>query len=137
MPSARRADFGAAIASLRGSGLGRLRTLRLAPERIDAQLVTADGRLRSVQVVPGGKRSNLSTSAPGFPTTATMSLGAINRGAPQRLARSAARRAGRPVSAIDYLVLVDIVGTASWVVYLKDGRSYLADAAGRIQRRTS
>ena len=49
----RKANFAAALAKLRGSEL-RLTHLRLAPERIDAQLLTRAGNLRSMQVQPGG-----------------------------------------------------------------------------------
>ena len=54
----RRDHFAAALAKLSGSEL-RLTHLRLAPERIDAQLLTRGGALRSVQVKPGGESEQL------------------------------------------------------------------------------
>ena len=41
---------------------GRLTNLRVAPDRIDATTVTKDGRLRLLQVVPGGALNVLQTT---------------------------------------------------------------------------
>ena len=131
----RPAAFGGAVTRLRRSGLGRLRSLIVRPARIDAQLVTRDGRLRSVQVVPGGRLTTLSTSPPGFSTGRTLSLSAIDRGAPQRLARSAAGRARTSTGAVEYLVLFDFGGQPGWVVYLRGGRGFRADRSGRVVQR--
>ena len=51
---------------LRTGGYGRLGNLRVAPERIDATLVTKDGRLRQVQIVPGGAVRVIGTTGAGF-----------------------------------------------------------------------
>ena len=45
-----RRNFSRAMARLRTSGLGRMRTMSVRPERIDAQLLTKGGSLRSVQI---------------------------------------------------------------------------------------
>ena len=127
----RPAAFGDAVDGLRGAGLGRLRVLRLSPERIDAQLVTRTGRLRTVQVLPGGARRTLSTSGPGFSTGRTISLAAIDRRAPLRIVRSAAGRARTTPGAVDYLVLLDIAGVPTWVVHLRGGKGFVADRRGR------
>ena len=131
----RPAAFGGAVTRLRRSGLGRLRNFVVRPARIDAQLVTRDGRLRSVQVVPGGRLTTLSTSPPGFSTGRTLSLSAIDRNAPQRLARSAAGRARTSTGAVEYLVLFDFGGHPGWVVYLRGGRGFRADRTGRVEQR--
>lgn len=123
--------FGRAVTRLRRSGLGRLRNLRVSPARIDAQLVTSSGRLRSVEIVPGGKLTTLSTSSTGFGSSRTLSLAAIDRKAPQRLARSAAGRARTSTGAVEYLVLLDLGGQPGWVVYLRGGRGFRADRNGR------
>lgn len=123
--------FGGAVTRLRRSGLGRLHNLRVSPARIDAQLVTRTGRLRSVQLLPGGDLKTLATSPPGFSTSRTLSLAAIDRGAPQRLTRSAAGRARTSTGAVEFLVLLDLGGEPGWVVYLRGGGGFRADRTGR------
>ena len=65
----RRDHFAAALAKLSGSEL-RLTHLRVAPERIDAQLLTRAGALRSVQVQAGRRESSSSAPTPGRASTA-------------------------------------------------------------------
>ncbi|HYI17162.1 MAG TPA: hypothetical protein VD836_00560, partial [Solirubrobacteraceae bacterium] len=130
----RKANFAAALAKLRGSEL-RLTHLRLAPERIDAQLLTRAGSLRSVQVQPGGSIRQLGPdSGEGFDQTRTISFARLNAGAPQRLARRGAAKLGVPVSTLQYLVPTYFSGAITWAAYFKRGRYVLGDAAGRYQR---
>ena len=93
----RKANFAAALAKLRGSEL-RLTHLRLAPERIDAQLLTRAGTLRSVQVQPGGSIRQLGPdSGEGFDQTQHDPVRAPERGraaAPRPARRGQARRPG-------------------------------------------
>ena len=133
----RPAAFGKAMNRLRTGGYGRLTNLRVAPDRIDASMLTKDGRLRQVQVVPGGAVRVLGTSPPGFAGAKTMALKGINRNAPSRLTRSAAGRLKQPASRIDYLVLSEFLGSRQWNVYFKGGQIFSADARGRITRRIS
>ena len=130
----RRANFAAALAKLRGSEL-RLTSLRLAPERIDAQLLTRGGRLRSQQVLPGGAVKRLgSDSGPGFDRTSTIPFALLNPRAPQRLARRGAAKLGVPVSTLQYLVPTNFGGMVTWAAYFKRARYVVGDAAGRYQR---
>ena len=130
----RRDHFAAALAKLGGSEL-RLRHLRLAPERIDAQLLTRGGRLRSVQVKPGGALEQLgSDSGPGFGSASTIPISRLNPRAPQRLARRGAGKLRVPVSTLQYLVPTLFSGQVRWVAYFERGRYVLGDAAGRYQR---
>ncbi|MBA2350195.1 MAG: hypothetical protein H0V81_18120, partial [Solirubrobacterales bacterium] len=132
----RRAEFTRAVTKLRGAGLGRPRSLRVAPDRIDTQLVTKTGRLRNVQIVPGGALRTISTTpSGGFSTQGLVSLAEIDRGAPARLVRSAAGRAQLPAARIDYLVLSQVGGKTRWVAFLQDGPGYLADRSGRIEQK--
>ncbi len=130
----RRAAFARAVRELRGAGLGRPRLLRLAPDRLDAQLVTGGGQLRSVQLAAGGSLRTLSTSPGGFPKGDLVTLATIDRGAPERLVRAAARRAGRSATRVDYLVLTQFDGAPRWLVFFVDGPAYQADRKGRIER---
>jgi len=129
--------FGAAIKRLRNGGFGQLTNLRVAPERIDATLLTKGGALRHVQIVPGGELRKFGPATAGFRGVPTMSLAAINSGAPQRLTRSAAERLGVPPSRVNYLVYTQFAGTAQWNVYFTGGQIFSADASGRITRRVN
>ena len=113
----RRDHFAAALAKLRGSEL-RLTHLRLAPERIIAQQLTRGGRLRTVQVQPGGEMKQLGPdSGPGFDTASTIPMSRLNAGAPQRLARRGAAKLHVPVSTLQYLVPSLFSGKVTWVAY--------------------
>jgi hypothetical protein len=130
----RKANFAAALAKLRSSEL-RLTNLRLAPERIDVQLLTRGGRLRSQQVQPGGAIKRFgSDSGPGFDQSRTIPFARLKPGAPQRLARSGAAKLGVRVSTLQYLVPTLFSGRITWAAYFKRGRYVLGDAAGRYQR---
>ncbi len=133
----RPAAFGKAMTKLRNGGYGRLTNLRVAPDRIDASMLTKDGRLRQVQVVPGGAVRVIGTSPTGFTGARTMTLQGINRNAPSRLTRSAAGRLKLPASRVDYLVLSEFGGARQWNVYFKGGQIFSADSRGQITRRIS
>lgn len=133
----RPAAFGKAITRLRTGGYGRLTNLRVAPDRIDASLLTRDGRLRQVQIVPGGAVRVIGTSGAGFAGARTITLKGIFAGAPNRLTRSAAGRLEQPASRVDYLVLSEFGGARTWNVYFKGGQIFSADPRGRITRRVS
>ena len=133
-----RRNLAPALARMRNEGLGRLRTLRVAPERVDAQLLTRGGRLRSVQARFDGEFRVLSTSGPGFGRLDTVPFATVNTAAPSRLARSAAGRLRRPVGQVDYAVLLAGLGPlADWSVIMRGGAQFLGDARGRIARRVN
>jgi hypothetical protein len=133
----RPAAFGKAMRRLRTGGYGRLTNLRVAPDRIDASMLTKDGRIRQVQIVPGGAARVLATTPTGFAGAKTMSIAGIDRGAPSRLTRSAAGRLKQAAGRVDYLVYADFAGTRQWNVYFKGGQIFSADAHGQITRRIS
>lgn len=128
--------FRRAMSRLRAGGHGRLLNLRVAPDRIDATTVTKGGRLRLLQIVPGGALNVLQTTN-GFAGAQTMTLKGIDAGAPNRLTRAAAERLRQPPSRVNYLVLSEFAGTRQWNVYFKGGQIFSADARGRITRRIS
>jgi len=134
-----RRNFRRAMARLRTSGLGRMRTMSVRPDRIDAQLLTKGGSLRSVQIAAEDPTEikDFGTGGSGFSHLETIPFARINSAVPQRLARSAAGRARVPVSRVDYLVLSSILNDVSWGAYLKGGKIFLANSRGRITRRIS
>ncbi len=133
----RPAAFRTAMTRLRTGGYGRLRHLRVAADRIDASMLTKAGRLRQVQIVPGGAVRVIGTSPTGFAGAVTMTMKGIDTGAPNRLTRSAAGRLKAPASRVDYLVLTEFAGARQWNVYFRGGQVFSADARGRITRRIS
>lgn len=130
-----RKRFSRAMDALRARRYGALRNLRVAADRINAQLVTSDGRLRNVQVDPDLGVRLLSEAGPGFPRGETLPFSSIDPAAPYRAARSAAGRSKRSPSSVDYLVAIRALDESTWVVFLENGDHYQADARGRITRR--
>ena len=124
-----------ALRRLRTSGLGRLKSLSIRPESIDAQLLTKAGRLRSVQYRYDGELRTLSLSGGGFGGSPTIPFRRASSAAPQRLARNAAGRLKKPTTYVDYVVLVNAGPSAVWTVVMQGGGQFLGDARGRITRR--
>jgi hypothetical protein len=133
----RPAAFERALADIRRRDIGRLENLRVAPERIDATLITRRGTLVNVQVSATEGYRRFSESGPGFTATDPIAFGRLDPNAPRRLTRAAAERLGRPVSTINYLVPSRSDGKVTWGAYFKNGAIFLADARGRITRRIS
>jgi hypothetical protein len=117
-------------------GMGGATLIRLAPERLDAQLVRG-ARQRSVQVTFEGSVSR-GPATPGGSGLAKVPLSAIDPGAPVRLVRgSAARYRVRP-RGINYLVLMPFPGEGHrWIAYFKNGVYVQGDRNGRVVRRIS
>jgi hypothetical protein len=121
-------NFASALQTLADSGLGRPTSLRIAPDRIDAQLLEGD-TLHIVQITPDGElREFASSQGAGRP----IAFKAIDPTAPQRLVRRGAT-AKTPPRTINYLVVSP--GPPPTVgAYFKNGRIVIGDAHGRPQR---
>jgi hypothetical protein len=100
---------------------GTLQTLRVAPERIDAE-VFSDGSLHVVQVRSGGGLTDVKTGV-----AVRQPKLRVDAQAPRRMARAAAKQAGRPVDEVSYLVL----GRTGWDLFFADGRHYSGGPSGR------
>jgi hypothetical protein len=132
----RRANFARALRRLRAAGLGRLRSFSVRPERLNAQLLTKGGRLRSAQVTFDGEVKSFGSSGPGFGALETVPFGRVNTAAPERLVRQSARRLGHKTSRLDYLT--HRAGTGgTWIAHFKGGRIALGDARGTFVRRSN
>jgi hypothetical protein len=130
----RPAAVDALLREVRGDPGGKLLLLRLAPERADLQLSRANGGMSIVQLRSDGSRSLVRTPAGGSASKA-ITFSKIDRDAPSRLVRAAARRLGRKTSSIDYLVLFNVLDGPSWSAYFKGGAAFQGDAHGKIVRR--
>ncbi len=132
-----RANFARAMTALRREG-ARASSIRVAADRIDASIVTTQGRAKQVQYRWDGSIMRFGDPRSGTTLTGTFALADLDRRAAFRLARSAAGRAKRSPSSVDYLVALDVIGSGDptrWVIFLKNGRGrYVADAHGRITR---
>ena len=112
-------------------GRGALRLLRVAPDRVDAQLVTGTGGLRNVQVTNTGQVRDFGTGGSGVAGLPTIPFGQVDSTAPARLVRTAVARSGRSPSRVDYLVLLMLGTGQSWNLYFKpDGLHFAADRHG-------
>jgi hypothetical protein len=108
---------------------GDVKLLRVAPERIDAQ-VAGGGQMKLVQVRADGGVTTVTTPAsiPGEPVR-------VNPAAPARIVRTATRRAGRDAGDVAYLVLARFGPRAQWQLFFDDGLHFSASASGRNVRR--
>jgi hypothetical protein len=122
-----------ALASARRDPGGRLGLLRLAPERADLHLTRRGGGIDLLQLRADGGRSLV--RMPGDVTRKAIIFSTIDRAAPSRLVRRAARRLGRSPKAIDYVVLIDILGAPRWSAYFRGGAAFAGDAHGAITSR--
>jgi len=104
---------------------GDIELLRLAPDRINANVIV-DGKMHVVQVTAGGEVSDITTPATGRGEPIK-----VNSAAPQRIVRTAARRAGKRPGDVSYLVLIHIIGKDEWQLYFEDGTHYAASANGK------
>jgi hypothetical protein len=105
---------------------GDIELLRLAPDRLDANVIVG-GKMHVVQVSAGGDVRDITT-----PSTGRDAPVKVNTAAPMRIARTAAKRAGRRPSDIDYLVLIHLLGKDEWQLYFKgDALHYAASANGK------
>lgn len=117
----------------RRSGGGRVRLLRIAPDRIDAQVITPELRLRNLQHRFTGETQVLSDrSAPGAGTLATFTWKDVDASAPRRLAERAVR--GGSSRELSYLVLLE-TSRLRWSAFLADGTGFSAGPDGRGARR--
>jgi hypothetical protein len=123
-----------ALRRLRASGLGQLRTLRVAPVRVDATLLARDGRPRSVRVRFDGRISSLRTSGAGSGRLLTIPFSRVDAAAPSRLALGAAARVRRPVREVQFVFLRSAGAAGSWTVVMHDGTRLHGDAHGRFER---
>lgn len=128
----RPAGFRRVLARLRARG-GRVLTLRVAPERVDATIVVGR-RLRVVQVTWRGAVTDLvATNVPsGLPALA---LSQVDGAAPARIATRAARSLGRGTSRVSYVALSGTGGQARWTLFFSDGVFFTGSADGRSVSR--
>ena len=121
-------NFADAIKTLAGSGLGRPTSLRIAPDRIDAQLLEG-GTIHVVQITPDGELRDFGSSQGSGPVIA---FKAIDPAAPERIVRKGATRKS-PARDIDY-VFISRSPSQTVGAYFKNGRIVIGDAHGRPQR---
>jgi hypothetical protein len=131
----REENFAKAVRRLRRSGIGRLTNLRVAADRIDAQLKTAKGELSSVQVGYKLDLRRFSTTGPGFDSVPTFPFSAIETSAPQRLARESVKRRGVSVKRVDYLVITKFSDDVIWSLFFNDSVHYVGDRSGHFVRK--
>ena len=114
-------EFKAALAKLPA---GDIHMIRVAPERIDAQV--GDGqRCDSCRCAP------TAASPSDHAGTGYRRPVKVNSAAPARIVRTAARRAGRDPADVSYLVLSRFGDKAEWQLFFTDGLHFSASATAR------
>jgi hypothetical protein len=108
---------------------GKLELLRVAPDRINANVIVK-GKMHVVNVSAGGEVTDIVTPATGIGGAIK-----VNSVAPSRIARTAAKRTGRRISSVSYLVLIHILGKDEWQLYFDDGVHFSASANGKKVHR--
>jgi hypothetical protein len=103
----------------------QIQTLRIAPERIDAQ-VYVKGKMHVVQIRADGTVSDVAT-----PVGGSVKRLRVDAGAPNRIVRTAVKRAGRSPARVSYVVLLG----SRWQLFFDDGLRYSASANGRKVKR--
>ncbi len=119
-------DLKAALAKLPS---GDIHMIRVAPDRIDAQ-VSSGGKMQLVQVRADGGVTKVTTPAPSIGDPVK-----VNSAAPARIVRTAARRAGRDPGDVNYLVLSRFGDQAQWQLFFTDGLHFSASSSGKKVRR--
>jgi hypothetical protein len=129
-----RPNFAGALERL--GGMSGATLIRLAPERLDAQLVRG-ARQRSAQVDFQGEVTR-GPATPGGAGLTTVALSAIDPSAPARLVRGSAARYAVRTRGINYLVMMPWPGEGHrWIAYFKNGVYVQGDRRGRVVRRIS
>lgn len=131
----REANFAAALEKIGEHGR-RVTSLRIAPDRIDADL-RGDGGTRDVQV--DAAQRVIVRESPGSASSGSMRIDQIDPAAPGRAFAAAAKQGGLSPAKIDYAVLSipppAIGGAATWSLFFKDvaqrKTAWRADADGR------
>jgi hypothetical protein len=116
-------------AALKKLPAGDIELLRVAPDRIDANIIVK-GRMHIVQVTAGGDVRDTST-----PATGSGSAVKVNSAAPGRIARTAAKRSGKRIGSVSYLVLIHLLGKDEWQLYFDDTTHFSASANGKKVHR--
>jgi hypothetical protein len=129
----RAANLDRALRAARRDPGGHLGLLRLAPARADLQLARKGGGLDLLQLRADGGRSLIRT--PGTAPAKTIVFSAIDAQAPARLVRAAAKRLHRTPAAVDYVVLMNVIGGPAWSAYFTGGAAFQGDARGHVTRR--
>ena len=123
--------FGAALSALRGRRYGRLLTLRISRDRLDA-IFRGSGKQRVVQVKPGPSVEEISSSTGAYPSDGTFALSVLRPAVPARVTRAAAGRLRQSPRRMDYIAVIKSLEGVQWAVYFKNGHYAIADAAGRV-----
>jgi hypothetical protein len=99
---------------------GRLKSLKVSADTIDAQVV-ADGKLTMVHVTRDGDMTTFKApvSLPGKSLE-------VDPNAPARIIRKAHKHAGD----LKYMLVTGIAGTPTWQVFFSDGSIYSANLKG-------
>ncbi len=116
-------------------GNGKLVSLRVAPDNLQAETRTASGGSHHIFVDYAGTKQIVKVGAGGFGSEPTIPLSKIDPNAPSRMVKHIPRH----TKSVNYLVLDhDFNGKLQWLAYYKNSNHfYSADAHGRHVHQVS
>lgn len=122
-------NFGEVKALLKDTGRGDPYFIRIAPDRIDSQLV-AGTAMSNIQVKSGGDSANVLSTSSGGSNLKTFKFAAVSDVAPSRAVRRGAKKFGQSTNDINYVVISEISGDVLINGFFKDGKHFSTDGRG-------
>lgn len=122
-------NFGEAKKLLGNTGRGDPYLIRIAPDRIDAQLVKGS-TMSNIQVKAGSDSANIFSTSDGGSALTTFKLSAIRDEVPSRAVRRGAKELGQSTGDINYIVVSDVTGDIQINGFFKDGKHFATNGRG-------
>lgn len=131
----RRDSFAHALRRLAAAGPGRLESLRVAPARIDADVITPDRRQVRLSLTSDNKLARSVSSIAPSSSADTVPFARVKTAAPERLTRQGAEQLSLDTSAIDYINYeAGGIAGVQWRAFFTGGGTVQGDTAGRARR---
>ena len=122
-------NFGEAKKLLENSGRGDPYFLRIAPDRIDSQLVKGS-TTSNIQVKAGSDSADILSTSENGAALKTFKFAAVSDAVPSRAVRRGAKALNESTSNIDYIVVSDILGGVSINGFFKNGKHFSTNGHG-------
>jgi hypothetical protein len=122
-------NFGEAKTLLKNTGRGDPYFIRIAPDRIDSQLVKGS-TMSNIQVKAGSDSADIFSTSEGGSAQKTFRFAAIGDAVPSRAVRRGANALNESTSNINYIVVSEILGDISINGFFKDGKHFSTNGRG-------
>jgi hypothetical protein len=127
--------FAHALRRLAAAGPGRLESLRVAPARIDADVIAPDRRQVRLSLTSDDKLARSVSSIAASSSADSVPFAHVKTAAPERLTRQGAEQLSLDTSAIDYINYeAGGIAGVQWRAFFTGGATVQGDTAGRARR---